>query len=278
MPWSFPVLGARGGTEIAVCAVPCRALGSVPLTGPAAADHALQHDVDVRPFRQLFEIPLIGHARLPADPALASRADAAAQAFANTDLPELPAATALYNIRGGGEPTPVVCVRGTVVSGDQFVSSVEKKAWLLRHVPDALCCEMEGAAVAQVCLSLCLCLCVCVAVWVGVSGSVPGRLWSSEPQSVRIHIQSIPLTLAPGVPRVLGPICADAHRVGQRGGRRAGRLRGVPQGLSRPCTFTRWPHPYAHAQSVAGEFCRGVVRRFICPDGFAPEPTTGQII
>ncbi len=38
-----------------------------------------------------------------------------------------------------------------VVSGDQFVNSKNKIRKILKKVPDALCVEMEGAAVAQVC-------------------------------------------------------------------------------------------------------------------------------
>ncbi len=38
--------------------------------------------------------------------------------------------------------------RGTIASGDQFLSDPEKKAWI-RHAFGAMACEMEGAAVAQ---------------------------------------------------------------------------------------------------------------------------------
>jgi adenosylhomocysteine nucleosidase len=41
-------------------------------------------------------------------------------------------------------------VIGTVVTGDQFIASEEKRQWL-EHSFDAACVEMEGAAVAQVC-------------------------------------------------------------------------------------------------------------------------------
>ncbi len=39
--------------------------------------------------------------------------------------------------------------KGLIVTGDQFVSSDEKIAEIRKIYPDALCCEMEGAAVAQ---------------------------------------------------------------------------------------------------------------------------------
>lgn len=39
---------------------------------------------------------------------------------------------------------------GTIASGDQFVSSAEKKAWITDAF-GAIACEMEGAAIGQVC-------------------------------------------------------------------------------------------------------------------------------
>ncbi|CAN5897691.1 hypothetical protein BH24DEI2_BH24DEI2_14620 [soil metagenome] len=46
--------------------------------------------------------------------------------------------------------TGVRTVSGRVLSGDQFVASAEKVAWL-RDTFQGACTEMEGAAVAQVC-------------------------------------------------------------------------------------------------------------------------------
>ena len=44
----------------------------------------------------------------------------------------------------------VQTIIGRVVSGDQFIASVEKTAWL-RETFNASCAEMEGASVAQIC-------------------------------------------------------------------------------------------------------------------------------
>jgi adenosylhomocysteine nucleosidase len=41
--------------------------------------------------------------------------------------------------------------RGTVATGDKFVSSTDARNDILAAFPKALCCEMEGAAIAQVC-------------------------------------------------------------------------------------------------------------------------------
>jgi adenosylhomocysteine nucleosidase len=40
--------------------------------------------------------------------------------------------------------------KGLIVTGDQFISSADKVKAILGNFPDALCCEMEGAAVGQV--------------------------------------------------------------------------------------------------------------------------------
>lgn len=40
--------------------------------------------------------------------------------------------------------------KGFIVSGDQFVSSIEQKEAILRFFSEATCVEMEGAAIAQV--------------------------------------------------------------------------------------------------------------------------------
>jgi len=41
--------------------------------------------------------------------------------------------------------------RGTVATGDKFISSTAARTDILTAFPEALCCEMEGAAIAQVC-------------------------------------------------------------------------------------------------------------------------------
>ena len=38
---------------------------------------------------------------------------------------------------------------GLIVTGDSFVNSPEKIAEIKSHFPEALACEMEGAAIAQ---------------------------------------------------------------------------------------------------------------------------------
>ncbi|MBR1374570.1 MAG: 5'-methylthioadenosine/adenosylhomocysteine nucleosidase [Cardiobacteriaceae bacterium] len=42
--------------------------------------------------------------------------------------------------------------RGLIVSGDKFIDGKDKKTAILHDFPDALVCEMEGAAIAQICV------------------------------------------------------------------------------------------------------------------------------
>ncbi|TLQ04992.1 5'-methylthioadenosine/adenosylhomocysteine nucleosidase [Pediococcus stilesii] len=48
------------------------------------------------------------------------------------------------------EGNEMVVHKGLIVTGDQFISSNVKVKEILGHFPDALCCEMEGAAIGQV--------------------------------------------------------------------------------------------------------------------------------
>ena len=90
---------------------------------------AVQHDFDVSPigFRR-GEIPYTGLYAFPADAGLRERAHRAAEKFS----------------------AEVRCYEGRVCSGDQFIASKAQKSGIIETF-GGLCCEMEGAAVAQVC-------------------------------------------------------------------------------------------------------------------------------
>jgi adenosylhomocysteine nucleosidase len=97
------------------------------------ATRLVQHDLDARPLFARFEIPLLGRTFLEPDAALARDLAAAARAY--------------LAARGSGASV----TEGLVASGDQFFSSDARRGELRDALPDALCVEMEGAAVAQVC-------------------------------------------------------------------------------------------------------------------------------
>ena len=90
---------------------------------------AVQHDMDVTALGYARgEIPYSGQSVFPADEAMRASAVEAVKAVAPT----------------------VHVFEGRVCSGDQFIASREQKESILSSV-GGLCCEMEGAAIAQVC-------------------------------------------------------------------------------------------------------------------------------
>jgi len=103
-----------------------------------------QHDLDARPFYQQFEIPILQKKHL-----VTSQPQALEMA-ANTFVKKLhnylsDTEAAVFGIR-----KPKVYI-GDIASGDQFISSRDKIRWLNQQLPSAICAEMEGAAVAQIC-------------------------------------------------------------------------------------------------------------------------------
>lgn len=88
---------------------------------------AVQHDVDATGFGYpIGEIPQLGVKEFPADEHLRTLAERCCHK-ANPDIQTF---------------------SGRIASGDQFISSREKKNWI-HDTFDAYCTEMEGAAVAQ---------------------------------------------------------------------------------------------------------------------------------
>lgn len=110
------------------------------------ADSFMQHDMDASPIFPRYEIPLYGLSRFPADALMTQALQAAATkivASAPSALSE--AAVRQFNIR------PARVHTGLLISGDRFVSTTAESAALCEALPQALACEMEGSAVAQVC-------------------------------------------------------------------------------------------------------------------------------
>lgn len=107
----------------------------------------LQHDLDARPLFAEFETPLLGRARFQADPDLGRLLARSAIDFAKHDLAD---SVGVETLQRFGLSAPDVR-QGVIVSGDKFVSSHAEAQSLRDRIPDALCVEMEGAAVAQIC-------------------------------------------------------------------------------------------------------------------------------
>jgi|TARA_B110000967_G_C18886155_1_gene564099 adenosylhomocysteine nucleosidase len=103
-----------------------------------------QHDMDASPLFNKFEIPIIKKTFIETTTNL-NLIDST-RLFLNNYSDYIDNTLAItFNIS-----TPKV-VHGDIASGDQFISSISKVKQLNKEIPTAICVEMEGAAVAQVC-------------------------------------------------------------------------------------------------------------------------------
>lgn len=95
----------------------------------AVADRLVQHDMDVTPLgKEPGYIFSLGEVYMPAD------------------------AKASAKLLSCAESLGINCETGVIASGDQFIADPDKKARIV-SVFGAIACEMEGAAIAQVCRS-----------------------------------------------------------------------------------------------------------------------------
>ncbi|MBE0424987.1 MAG: 5'-methylthioadenosine/S-adenosylhomocysteine nucleosidase, partial [Lutibacter sp.] len=103
-----------------------------------------QHDLNAFPFYEKFEIPILRKKFLETNDS--EKLLTATNLFLNTyhEFIEIEDSQ-LFDIQ-----LPKV-VHGDIASGDQFISSLKKIKKLNKKLPTAICVEMEGAAVAQVC-------------------------------------------------------------------------------------------------------------------------------
>ena len=107
----------------------------------------VQHDLDARPMISRFELPLLNRVYVDSDPELTELAGKAVTNLLNKGVENMVGEEAVkeFNL------APSLYF-GDIASGDQFVNSDEKRQEILGLLPDVLCVEMAGAAVAQVCL------------------------------------------------------------------------------------------------------------------------------
>ncbi len=112
------------------------------------AHRLIQHDMDARPIKTQYEIPLLGKTWFDCDSNLAKIAGhAVSDMLENKHLHELIASDEFEQF---GIKKPSLHI-GDVASGDKFFANNEDKHQLTKELPSILCVEMEGAAVAQVC-------------------------------------------------------------------------------------------------------------------------------
>jgi len=112
-----------------------------------AANQLMQHDLDVSPLFPRHEVPGYGLSRFTADPTWQGRLSQAARTTLNHRVQHL--GQKAVNDFGLAHAR---VHEGLIISGDRFVATSAESDALRRELPDALAVEMEGAAVAQVCL------------------------------------------------------------------------------------------------------------------------------
>jgi adenosylhomocysteine nucleosidase len=95
----------------------------------------LQHDMDASPLFPRHEIPYTGISRYRGDAHLIAMIS---EALCADFMP-------------ANSQKQSKIHTGLIISGDRFVSSAAEVQQLRDELPDALCVEMEGAAIAQVC-------------------------------------------------------------------------------------------------------------------------------
>ncbi|MBK1781111.1 5'-methylthioadenosine/adenosylhomocysteine nucleosidase [Advenella sp. WQ 585] len=111
------------------------------------ATQLLQYDFNASPLFPRYEIPLLGMSHFDADTKLSAQLQQCAQDYIYQDLKIDIDATSrdAFNLH---QPQ---CHIGMIISGDCFVSDANHSIQLQQDLPAALCVEMEGASVAQIC-------------------------------------------------------------------------------------------------------------------------------
>ncbi|HLP53326.1 MAG TPA: 5'-methylthioadenosine/adenosylhomocysteine nucleosidase [Chitinophagales bacterium] len=112
------------------------------------ATRLIQHDMDARPLMPQYEIPLLGKTYFEVGAEELNRAVSAVNTALHSK--QIHDALGLETLQAFGISEPKV-LTGDIASGDKFVTAGSYRDELLAGLPDVLCVEMEGAAVAQVC-------------------------------------------------------------------------------------------------------------------------------
>lgn len=107
-----------------------------------------QHDFDAFPLYPKNEIPLINKKIFKTDSDLNKIASNEISSFLEDK--SIHQYISEIDLMEFGIQVPILH-QGLIVSGDQFIYQTEQVSKILTDFPEALCAEMEGAAVAQVC-------------------------------------------------------------------------------------------------------------------------------
>ena len=111
------------------------------------ATSLIQHDLQAPPGEfERGEVPLLGITELPTDHSLTEAANDASHDFLANGLSGVISNVELHNL-GISQPT---AHHGCIATGDEFIHG-HLKDIVRERAPFAVCVDMEGAAVAQVC-------------------------------------------------------------------------------------------------------------------------------
>lgn len=131
---------------IVFCGIAGGLLDGIKIGDIVIGTGCVQHDFYLAD-NDIFRIPLLNISNIPCDEALSEKCKAAAVKFAENSHEDSEIA-AFYKSVGITQPS---VHSGIIASGDQFISSAERKDWIKSHIEGVACVEMEGAAVAQAC-------------------------------------------------------------------------------------------------------------------------------
>lgn len=141
------VLAAFDPCEVIFTGVAGSLHRSVSVGDIVVAESLVQHDMDASPLYPRYEVPLLGRSEFPGDARVRADLLQAARGYLAHDLDS----TLTESTRRAlGIASPVSHV-GQIISGDAFIAGATEVSDLQSRLPQALCVEMEGAAVAQVC-------------------------------------------------------------------------------------------------------------------------------
>ena len=156
----FSRMGKVAAAATAQHLIDVHRVGSILFSGVAGAlrpdlrigdivvgDRLWQHDMDASPLFAPLEIPLLKTSSFATEDAIRNSLFSSAEAFLREGFDKEVASAAVAEL---GIRDPKV-IRGDIASGDRFVSTHAERDALRAKVPSAVCVEMEGGAVAQVC-------------------------------------------------------------------------------------------------------------------------------
>ncbi|NLA89796.1 MAG: 5'-methylthioadenosine/adenosylhomocysteine nucleosidase [Alcaligenaceae bacterium] len=112
------------------------------------AKSVYQYDLDASPLFPKFSVPLLNKTFFESDEELTNKIQAACTDYLENDLKTV--FTAEEKKRFFQRTTPKLHL-GLIGSGDLFVNALDKQTFIRETMPNTMCVEMEGAAVAQVC-------------------------------------------------------------------------------------------------------------------------------